>query len=308
MCNSINCSHDRLDDDLSDLFGDDLSSGSIDTTLSDVSVNNTRRFETKCASCRGSGVFRSYTGRVVGDCFKCKGKGVIYTKADPAVLAENRRKAAERRERKAAELADQGREWLAANPVEAEWLNRPLTGDFTFHNDMLHALLKYGSFTEKQEAAVRNATAKFNAARERKAAEQAERAANAAQIDITKIKTALDTAHANGLQWPKIRLADFTFSRAGDNSRNAGAVYVKAAEGGFDATYFGKVADGRFFPSRDCDAATEQAILEAAADPEAAAIAYGHQTGVCSCCGRKLTNKVSVELGIGPICRKRFGW
>ena len=70
MCNSINCSHDRLDDDLSDLFGDGLPSGNVDTTLADASVANTRRFETKCKSCRGTGRFVSYTGRVVGDCFK----------------------------------------------------------------------------------------------------------------------------------------------------------------------------------------------------------------------------------------------
>lgn len=46
-------------------------------------------------------------------------------------------------------------------------------------------------------------------------------------------------------------------------------------------------------------------------DPYAAATAYGLQTGVCSCCsccGRELTNKLSVELGIGPVCREKFGW
>ena len=31
------------------------------------------------------------------------------------------------------------------------------------------------------------------------------------------------------------------------------------------------------------------------------------KTGNCSCCGRHLENKESVELGIGPICRSKWG-
>ena len=34
---------------------------------------------------------------------------------------------------KAATAAEQANEWLAANPVEAEWLKEPVKGDFTFH-------------------------------------------------------------------------------------------------------------------------------------------------------------------------------
>ena len=32
----------------------------------------------------------------------------------------------------------------------------------------------------------------------------------------------------------------------------------------------------------------------------------GQETGTCSCCGRTLTNELSISLGIGPICRE--GW
>ena len=31
-------------------------------------------------------------------------------------------------------------------------------------------------------------------------------------------------------------------------------------------------------------------------------------TGACSCCGRELTNQVSIDRGIGPICAVKFGW
>jgi hypothetical protein len=34
--------------------------------------------------------------------------------------------------------------------------------------------------------------------------------------------------------------------------------------------------------------------------------AFGFQWGVCCACGRTLTNAKSVELGIGPVCRKYF--
>jgi len=48
-------------------------------------------------------------------------------------------------------------------------------------------------------------------------------------------------------------------------------------------------------------------VQSVAADPYAAAKLYGQNTGSCSCCGRELTNSLSIELGIGPICREKFG-
>lgn len=44
------------------------------------------------------------------------------------------------------------------------------------------------------------------------------------------------------------------------------------------------------------------------ADPEAAMALYGHEVGQCGACGRRLTNKLSRKLGIGPICRSQRGW
>ena len=43
-------------------------------------------------------------------------------------------------------------------------------------------------------------------------------------------------------------------------------------------------------------------------DPLAAAVAYGKRTGRCCCCGLELTHKDSIDLGIDPICRDKFGW
>ena len=33
---------------------------------------------------------------------------------------------------------------------------------------------------------------------------------------------------------------------------------------------------------------------------------YGHETGQCSLCNRPLSDKLSIQLGLGPVCYKRF--
>ena len=38
----------------------------------------------------------------------------------------------------------------------------------------------------------------------------------------------------------------------------------------------------------------------------AAAIRFGMEIGACSNCGRRLTNTISRELGIGPVCGGRL--
>jgi len=43
-------------------------------------------------------------------------------------------------------------------------------------------------------------------------------------------------------------------------------------------------------------------------NPEAAMALYGHEIGQCGACNRRLTNKLSRRLGIGPICRSMRGW
>lgn len=305
MCNSVNCNH--LDDDLSDLFGAPTSREDIDAGLRimDDQLANTRRFETACRKCGGSGRFVGYTGRVLGNCFACKGKGVVYTKTDPKVLEANRRKAAEKKAKQASEAAERAAAWLDANPAEAEWLKRPVTGDFTFHADMLEALYKYGSLTERQEAAVRNATAKFNEGVARRAAEKAEREAGAAVLSMAKIREGFDNARQH-LKRPKLRIAGVQFSLAPATGRNAGCIYVVRAE---DDTYLGKITpEDKFLPTLNCSDELAATVARVAADPAAAATAHGHEYGYCSCCGRELTNPESVARGIGPICADRWGF
>lgn len=80
---------------------------------------------------------------------------------------------------------------------------------------------------------------------------------------------------------------------------NTGAAYVYAPNG----TYMGKIApNGEYNGSANVTEALEKAEV----DPKGAAVKYGRQTGSCSCCGRELSDPVSIFGGIGPICLGRL--
>jgi hypothetical protein len=81
---------------------------------------------------------------------------------------------------------------------------------------------------------------------------------------------------------------------------NEGSLYLYQGE-----AYAGKItATGQLHAS---DSNAVAPILTAAnADPVAAAREYGYRTGSCSCCGRTLTDPVSIFGGIGPICLERL--
>lgn len=260
----------------------------------------TRAYSEKCSKCRGTGSFVSYSGRVLGSCFACKGKGEIFYKTNAADRAAKREQAAQRKADKAAQaLAD----FAAQHPSEAAWIEAS-RATFAFAQSMHDAVQKFGSLTANQLAACTRAAEKV-------AARQAERAAAvdaAPVIDMTKIEAAFAAARSSGLKSLKLRIGELVISPAKAISANAGALYVKSKGSFDDSIYFGKIMGGKFLKSRDCDAATEAQIIAAAIDPLAAAIAYGKATGSCSCCGRELTNKISIDLGIGPICRDKWGF
>jgi uncharacterized Zn finger protein (UPF0148 family) len=310
MCTSTDCQHDDLNDDVFDIFGITAPANvtkpiAVDTVLADAQIANTRRFEETCPACNGSGVFRGYTGRIVGDCFKCDGKGVRFFRTSSDDRAKARDAAAAKREAAAATAVEQANAWLEANPVEAAWMREPVKGDFTFHADMLEALNKYGHLTERQEAAVRNAAAKSAARKAQWAADKAARDAAAPVLTMGKIRAGFDNA-TQYLKRPKLRIADIQFSLAPATGVNAGCIYAVRVS---DDTYLGKITpDDRFIRSRDCTDANSDVVARVAADPAAAASAHGHEYGYCSCCGRELTNPESVARGIGPICAERWGW
>lgn len=253
------------------------------------------QFAETCPKCRGTGQFRSYSGRAVGQCFTCKGRGQRTFKTAPEVRQANR-------ERVHARHAAKVEGFVRTYPDEMAWINAK-AATFNFAAAMAHAVAQYGELTERQLETVQRLMAQDAERDAARAVEREQRAASAPEVSVAAIETAFATAQQNGLRFPKLRLDTFTFSLAGANSKNAGAIYVK--EGG---DYLGKMQGGKFFRVRTTTDEQERRIVVAAADPDAAARAYGLRTGSCSCCGRELTNKVSIDLGIGPICRAKYGW
>jgi hypothetical protein len=120
------------------------------------------------------------------------------------------------------------------------------------------------------------------------------------------IVNAIEEAQNRGLKRITMRFADFIVKP----SRYQGKVYIFSHEkevnqwGTLSNVYLGWI-------TRDNTNLSELALIkkvqDAAKNPYAAAKLYGQNTGTCSCCGLELTNSLSIKLGIGPICREKFG-
>jgi hypothetical protein len=243
-----------------------------------------------CSKCRGTGMTRW------GTCFKCRGTKGKHFKASASERAANRQKAHERRERSAAETWEA---WAAANADAAAWIEASRM-TFGFAQSMRDAVERFGSLTENQMAAVRRGMDRSAA----RAQDRASRIDNAPAVSVDLMKEAFDKAAAAGLKRINARIAGFSFTPAKAHGSNPGAIYVKRQGG----EYLGKVAGGKFLAVRGVSEADSAKVCEIIQDPKAAARAHGIETGQCSCCGAALTNKASIELGIGPICATKFGW
>lgn len=266
-----------------------------------------------CWKCRGSGVYRAPSS-YGNQCFKCGGSGKLSFKTSPEQRAKAKQQSLARAERKAVSSWD---EFKIANKPEAEWIEQRREA-FGFAGAMYEAVRKYGKLTDGQMAAVRRCVVSDQDRAEKRAAAEAERAqiaATAPAVDdapLAKIEAAFAAAKGAGIRYPKLRLDRFVFSPAPASGKNAGAIYVKqecrAVGEVYEGAYLGKIAGGRFQRVRECDEEKAAAIVAAASDPEAAAVAYGKRYGLCAVCSRDLTNAESIERGIGPVCAKRMGW
>jgi hypothetical protein len=125
-------------------------------------------------------------------------------------------------------------------------------------------------------------------------------------LDVSHIWQAFEAARGNGVARPRIHVDGYTFKMAPETGANAGAIYVTEDTSGFNE-YLGKIMEGRFIAARACVPEQRDAILAAAANPLEAVLAFGRKYGKCSICARPLTDPESVRMGIGPICRQRFG-
>lgn len=260
-------------------------------------------FTEQCPKCRGSGRYNAPSSLGHQICLKCDGKGVLYFKRPKAERDASKIKAQQRKERK---MQQNLQAVETQYPALKEWW----TGStFEFAISLREAAVKHGKLTENQAAAALRCVEKFKAAQtEREEARKAEAARVAALpvLNVSHITTAFDRARGVGVKRPKLKLFSgaeaFEFSRAPDTGKNPGAIYVNDKQG----TYLGKVFDGKFLKGRDCSPELETEVIKVCSDPEQAAIAYGKRFGACSVCNRELSDPVSIDRGIGPICFSRF--
>lgn len=255
-------------------------------------------FTEPCRKCRGSGRFISYSGRDLGPCFKCKGAGKVSFATPPDARAKARETSATRKAERKVEAMEA---FKAEHGPEAAWMIERATR-FDFARAMVEAIEKFGSLTVNQMAAVHRCMEK-DAARSAERTEK--RAATSAEIDISKLDAAFAIARESGAVKAAIRTGSIVFSLASATGKNPGAIYCKTRSEG---TYLGKIVSGRFSSSMECTPAHTAEIVEAAADPKAAALRYASLTNECSVCGKLLTNPVSKANGIGPVCASKFGW
>jgi hypothetical protein len=298
----------ELNDSLDDIFGAPSGDVRVEPIRAPADYKP-RDFSEPCPKCRGTGRYNAPSSHG-SRCFACKGAGKFTFKTSPEARAKSRTSANARKAKRAAEEAQErataAEAYRAANPDVAQWLDS--AGDFGFAIAMRDALAKWGSLTPGQEAACRRSIEGRAKAQEARAErEAAAPAADTAGVD--RLKLAFDTAIAKarakgrGLKMPRITIGGVVITPAKETSQNAGALYVKDA-----GQYLGKIQRGRFFGVRDCTPEQEKRVLAFIADPKAAAIAYGLETGVCCICNAQLTNKSSIEAGIGPICAANMGW
>lgn len=290
-------------DDLGDDFGA-MEVADI-PTVEDASRNKSQQkvvgliVET-CFKCNGSGRWYSYSSLGHNQCTKCKGTGKLTFKNDKKTREQNRERAAARKEAKAQEA------FIAfgqKHPRIAAWWNETT---FDFAVSLRNACLKYGTLTPNQEAAAYRQIERFEQAKAERA-ERAEQAKTDANVSTASVEQAISRAMGNGIKTPKLRLAygdcgEMVIYRAKEHSVNAGSLYVKST----NDEYLGKITNGVFYRARGVEKDEEQAIVEAMQNPLESAVLFGRRTGACSCCGRELTNGVSIDKGIGPICESKF--
>jgi hypothetical protein len=130
---------------------------------------------------------------------------------------------------------------------------------------------------------------------------------NVAGVGFTALIAAFRKARASGLKHPAMTFEAVTFKFASDTSKNPGHLYVTAGKR-YGSEYFGKISPaGQFVAGMNgCPLHVLQAVEAIGTDPLGEAIAHGKKTGNCACCNLPLTNPVSVERGIGPICFDKF--
>lgn len=113
-------------------------------------------------------------------------------------------------------------------------------------------------------------------------------------------------AASRGFLKPTLRVEGLRFKLAPATGRNPGAVYITRAS---DSEYLGKIQnDCIYLLQQHANVERNQQIRAVMNNPKEEAVKWGHQSGECSICGRRLDNAISVYNGIGPICAEKLGF
>jgi hypothetical protein len=115
------------------------------------------------------------------------------------------------------------------------------------------------------------------------------------------------------IKHPRIKLphaeGKFVLSLISDGRRYAGAIAVDSGGPRETRTFYGWITpEGAWKPTlagREC-AKLEPTLRCLARDPKTTMEIIGKRYGLCCLCGRELTNRASIEQGIGPICIEKF--
>jgi hypothetical protein len=175
--------------------------------------------------------------------------------------------------------------------------------DISFAQSLLNGFKRFGSFTDRQRPYAERFANYFPASLEQAPYEQAPVQAPQKPAE-TLCPNICSKVNLNGF-------SRFTVGKLGLSLKNDGSVVWVKWDGKIVGVIDSATTALRTTHRYASSYAVEQALVALAAveaDPLAAARDNGVKTGRCSCCGRPLTDPVSIGFGIGPICRERgFG-
>jgi Family of unknown function (DUF6011) len=270
-----------------------------------------RIFTEPCKKCGGTGTWTPgwarYDLRPGRQCFECKGTGKLTFKTSADHRAKARTRANEKKIAAVAAFAEEHKgliAWVGKEVERQAWRREHGKSVFDFPIKMLEGLARYGSWTDAQVAALQKLKAQSEERAKTYAVERQTRQDAAPVVDATKIAEAFKRAQkaakgdGEGIYGLVLRLDTFRFS---PDRTGSGDIWIKEGD-----SWLGKIVAGKLQRFRACTDEQEKRILAAAADPAAAAKAYGQRFKSCSCCGKALTNEESRALGIGPVCASRW--
>lgn len=248
-----------------------------------------------CRKCGGHGSRTyGYVNIRTYPCGICRGTGKVTARRLANVERFKKAEATKEQNKRVARMSFQeaNSELIAGIAAAAEWS--------TFAASLMDSFRQYGKLSERQIAAGQSMLDKIAA--NKKARAEANNA-KGGDVNVSAIEALFNNARASGLKRLGFRTMEIDISAAKETGRNPGALYVKR-----NGEYVGKIVTGKFMATSAAPADTLAKVLEVAADPLGMAKLYGKQTGNCSCCGRELTDPVSVANGIGPICESKWGF